>query len=88
MLQETLNKIGLNRINFAFLDAQHTKNAVLEEFKYINKRQIKGYDFFDDVTPNVFDGVCEAVKGKVLIILMRVNIFLLIKIEVCVATRI
>ena len=60
---ETLNKIGLNRINFAFLDAQHTKNAVLEEFKYINKRQIKGdMIFFDDVTPNVFDGVCEAVK--------------------------
>ena len=60
---ETLNKIGLNRINFAFLDAQHTKNAVLEEFKYINKRQIKGdMIFFDDVTPNIFDGVCEAVK--------------------------
>ena len=60
---ETLKKIGLNRINFAFLDAQHTKNAVLQEFKFINKRQIKGdIIFFDDVTPNVFDGVCSAVK--------------------------
>ena len=60
---ETLKKIGLNRINFAFLDAQHTKNAVLEEFKFINKRQLKGdMVFFDDVTPNVFDGVCNAVK--------------------------
>jgi len=60
---ETLKKIGLNRINFAFLDAQHTKNAVLEEFKFINKRQLKGdMIFFDDVTPNVFDGVCNAVK--------------------------
>ena len=60
---ETLKKIGLNRINFAFLDAQHTKNAVLEEFKFINKRQLKGdMIFFDDVTPNLFDGVCNAVK--------------------------
>ena len=60
---ETLKKIGLNRINFAFLDAQHTKSAVLQEFKFINKRQIKGdMIFFDDVTPNLFDGVCNAVK--------------------------
>ena len=59
---ETLKKIGLNRINFAFLDAQHTKSAVLQEFKFINKRQIKGdMIFFDDVTPNLFDGVCNAV---------------------------
>ena len=60
---ETLKKIGINRIHFAFLDAQHTKNAVLEEFQFINKRQIKGdIVFFDDVTPNVFDGVCAAVE--------------------------
>jgi len=60
---ETLKKIGLNRINFAFLDAQHTKSAVLQEFKFIHKRQIKGdMIFFDDVTPNLFDGVCNAVK--------------------------
>ena len=60
---ETLNILGLDRIHFAFLDAQHTKNAVLEEFQFINKRQIKGdIVFFDDVTPNVFDGVCAAVE--------------------------
>ena len=60
---DTLKKIGLNRINFAFLDAQHTKSAVIQEFKFINKRQIKGdLIFFDDVTPNLFDGVCNAVK--------------------------
>ena len=60
---ETLKKIGLNRINFAFLDAQHTKGAVLQEFKFINKRQVKGdMIFFDDVTPNLFDGVCNAVR--------------------------
>ena len=53
---ETLKKLGLNRIHFAFLDAQHTKNAVIKEFEFINKRQIKGdIIFFDDVTPNVFE---------------------------------
>ena len=61
--KETLRKLGLNRIHFAFLDAQHTKIAVLEEFEFINKRQKKGdIVFFDDVTPNVFEGVCDAVK--------------------------
>lgn len=60
---ETLNKIGLNRINFAFLDAQHTKESVLEEFKFIFKRQkYRDMIFFDDVTPNMFPGVCEAVN--------------------------
>tara|TARA_B100000579_G_C22824942_1_gene852571 strand:- start:411 stop:1262 length:852 start_codon:yes stop_codon:yes gene_type:complete len=57
-----LNSLGLNRINFAFLDAQHTKEDVLSEFEYINNRQTKGdLIVFDDVTPNVFDGVCQAV---------------------------
>tara|TARA_Y100000589_G_scaffold23985_1_gene19790 strand:+ start:547 stop:1425 length:879 start_codon:yes stop_codon:yes gene_type:complete len=59
---EILKKIGIKRINFAFLDAQHTKRAVLEEFNYINERQSSGdLIFFDDVTPNLFDGVCKAV---------------------------
>ena len=60
---ETLKKMGINRINFAFLDAQHTKEAVLEEFNYVSERQQKGdMIFFDDVTPNIFDGVCNAVE--------------------------
>ena len=59
----TLEKIETDRINFAFLDAQHTKKSVLEEFFYINARQKKGdIIFFDDVTPGLFDGVCEAVN--------------------------
>ena len=45
------------------LDAQHTKEAVLEEFNYVSERQKKGdMIFFDDVTPNIFDGVCNAVE--------------------------
>lgn len=58
-----INRIGLNRINFAFLDAQHTKENVLQEFLFVSVRQRKGdIIVFDDVTPNHFDGVCEAVK--------------------------
>ena len=56
-----INRIGLDRINFAFLDAQHTKDAVLKEFLFVSKKQKKGYCVFDDVTPGFFDGVCEAV---------------------------
>ena len=60
---DTLGKIGLRRINFAFLDAQHTKESVIKEFKFIYNRQISGdIIFFDDVTPNIFPGVCDAVK--------------------------
>ena len=60
---ETLKRLGINRVHFAFLDAQHTKDSVLKEFSFIEKRQLKGdMIFFDDVTPNLFDGVCEAVK--------------------------
>jgi len=59
---DTINKLGIKRINFAFLDAQHTKKSVLREFKYINNKQEKGdMIFFDDVTPNLFEGVCRAV---------------------------
>ena len=63
ILINTLKKIGVNRINFAFLDAQHNKESVLEEFKFIHDRQISGdIIFFDDVTPDIFPGVCEAVN--------------------------
>lgn len=60
---DTLSRIGIERINFAFLDAQHTKISVLEEFNYIYPRQKNGdIIFLDDVTPDIFNGVCEAVN--------------------------
>ena len=60
---ETIYKLGIERINFAFLDAQHTKKDVLNEFNFVAKRQMKGdIIFFDDVTAGLFDGVCEAVN--------------------------
>ena len=56
-------QIGLNRINFAFLDSQHTKKDVLREFDYVSRRQkIGDIIVFDDVTENIFPGVCEAVE--------------------------
>ena len=58
-----ISRIGLTRINFAFLDAQHTKEDVLKEFGYVYKRQQKGdVIVFDDVTQELFPGVCEAVQ--------------------------
>lgn len=60
---DTLRRLGISRVNFAFLDAQHTKRSVMEEFLYIQERQVRGdIIFFDDVTPNLFNGVCEAIK--------------------------
>ena len=58
-----IGRLGLSRINFAFLDAQHTKNDVLKEFNFVYKKQIKGdIIVFDDVTPGQFDGVCDALE--------------------------
>ena len=60
---ETLNRIGIERVHFAFLDALHEKKSVLQEFKYIQKRQKSGdIVVFDDFTPTLFPGVCEAVE--------------------------
>lgn len=57
-----LPRIGVDRINFAFIDAQHTKTNVMLEFRAVSKLQNKGdMIVFDDVTPGTFDGVVEAV---------------------------
>lgn len=59
----TLPRLGLDRINFAFLDAQHIASSVLKEFEVVQKRQRAGdVVFFDDVTPLTFPGVVEAVQ--------------------------
>lgn len=59
---EARQRIGIGRIHFAFLDAQHTKEAVLEEYRFVRDRQCLGdVVVFDDVTPGTFDGVVDAV---------------------------
>ena len=60
---DVLSRLGIARINFAFLDAQHTKEDVLREFEFVSNRQIAGdIIVFDDVTKDYFPGVCEAVE--------------------------
>lgn len=57
-----LPRLGVERVNFAFLDAQHTKAAVLAEYEVVASQQEAGdVIFFDDVTENVFPGVVKAV---------------------------
>ena len=61
--KKVLKGLHLPRINFAFLDAQHTRSAVLDEFEYVSSKQITGdVIVFDDVTEGVFDGVISAVR--------------------------
>lgn len=58
-----LDRIGIDHIDFAFLDAQHTFKSVMEEFRFVEARQSPGdLIFFDDVTPGVYDGVVAAVE--------------------------
>ena len=60
---DVLSRLVIARINFAFLDAQHSKEDVLREFKFVSKRQKKGdIVVFDDVTKDLFPGVCEALE--------------------------
>lgn len=58
-----LPRLGLERINFAFLDAQHIEENVLHEFSCISRRQKKGdVVVFDDVSEESYPGVVRAVR--------------------------
>ena len=60
---DVMSRLGIGRINFAFLDAQHTKEDVLKEFKFVSKKQLMGdIVVFDDVTIDLFPGVCKALE--------------------------
>jgi predicted O-methyltransferase YrrM len=60
--RSTLPRIGLQRIQFAFLDAQHIERSVLQEYDCIKAVQQTGdMIIFDDVTPKTFPGVVAAV---------------------------
>lgn len=57
-----LPKLGLPRINFAFLDGAHTYEDVLFEFNIISDRQKKGdIIIFDDYNKKNYPGVVKAV---------------------------
>ena len=57
---EHIQRIGLQRVHFAFVDATHDKISVMKEFEYIQLRQ-KRHDMimFDDVSAS-FSGVIDA----------------------------
>ena len=58
-----LKRVHIDRCHFAFLDAEHTLAEVMNEFNYIKNKQKSGdIIIFDDVTPNQFDGVVQAIK--------------------------
>ncbi|RUZ79668.1 class I SAM-dependent methyltransferase [Mesorhizobium sp. M7A.F.Ca.US.006.01.1.1] len=58
-----LPKVGVNRIHFAFIDAQHTTKNVLLEYRAVSELQQAGdVIVFDDVTPGQFDGVVKAIE--------------------------
>jgi hypothetical protein len=55
---EILNKLNIDRINFAFLDGSHDYDDIKLEFDYVNERNSSGdMIILDDYTPGVFDGV-------------------------------
>lgn len=57
-----LKKIGLQRINFAFLDGAHTYEDVFFEFDIIKKYQKEGdIIVFDDYNEKLFPGIVKAV---------------------------
>jgi len=60
---EILKKLNLDRINFAFLDGAHDYYDVKLEYEYVKKRQKSGdIIIFDDVTPNLFDGIVKLIN--------------------------
>lgn len=59
-----LPRLGVDRIHFAFIDAQHTKKDVMKEYQCVSRLQAMGdMIVFDDVTPGTFDGVVAAVDA-------------------------
>jgi len=62
--RKILRNIKLQRINFAFLDAAHTKRDVLYEYNYLEPKQQRGdVIIFDDVTEDLFPGVVKAIDS-------------------------
>ena len=60
---EVIKRLNLKRIHFAFLDAHHVTREVINEYKFVENKQIKGdIIFFDDVTPSLYPGVVNAIN--------------------------
>lgn len=58
-----LSDTNIDRVNFAFLDADHEYNSVIDEYLFLKEKQRKGdLIFFDDATPKKFPGIVKALK--------------------------
>ena len=61
--KNVLRHLKIERVNYAFLDAQHDYDSVIEEFNFIKQIQKKGdIIFFDEVTKIKYPGVFKALK--------------------------
>lgn len=59
---EVTKTLPLERIDLAFLDAQHDYHSVMSEFEFVNQRQVKGSVIvLDDVDSSLFPGIYKAV---------------------------
>lgn len=60
--RDMLGRLGLERVHAAFLDAQHTYEDAMSEFRFVAARQRAGdIIILDDVTPGLFPGIVRAV---------------------------
>jgi len=62
--RDVLARLALERVHLAFLDAQHSREAVAFELDWVGRRQQPGDVIVcDDYTPGQFPGVVEAVDA-------------------------
>lgn len=60
--RQTMKKIELDRIHFAFLDGHHEYDYVKEELTFVKERQEEGDVIVcDDYTASQYPGICRAI---------------------------
>ena len=71
-----MRKLKFEKIDFAFLDAQHDKESVIEEYNFVKRHQTRGdIIIFDDVSKK-FNEIMEAIdliKKEITIIFLYSN---------------
>jgi predicted O-methyltransferase YrrM len=61
---ELLPKLGVKRVNFAFIDGDHNWRSLRQEIDFIRNRQQRGDIIcFDDATPSIYPDVIKAAES-------------------------
>ncbi len=61
---ELLERLGLKRVNFAFIDGDHNWRSLKYEVEFIKNRQQSGDIIcFDDATPSIYPDVIKAAES-------------------------